>query len=74
MKRKKQIKVDFGLYIKQLRLKQNLTICALAARSGLDCSQVQLIEAGEVDAFVTDIYGLAEGLDLPVAVLLSELE
>jgi transcriptional regulator with XRE-family HTH domain len=74
MGRKEQIKEHFGRHIQQLRLKQNLSIRALAARSGLEYSQVQRIENGKVNLALTTIYGLAEGLDLPIADLFSDLQ
>lgn len=43
----------------------------LAARSGLEYSQVQRISKGQVDLALTTIVALATGLDLPAKELLD---
>jgi len=73
MKRKDLIKENFGRHLQKLRSEQNLSLRKLAARSGLEYSQVQRIASGQVNVSLTTIYALAEGLDIPAAHLLTEL-
>ena len=68
MERKEKIKANFGLYLQKRRLEQDLSIRSLAARSGLEYSQVQRIENGKVNAALTTIYALAEELNLTSSV------
>ena len=74
MERKEKIKANFGLYLQKRRLEQDLSIRSLAARSGLEYSQVQRIENGKVNAALTTIYALAEGLNIPPSSLMPELK
>ena len=60
-----------GRAIRELRLKRELSQEALAARAGLDAKHVQALEAGNTNATVASLVGLARALGVSVADLLG---
>ena len=61
----------FGRRLSQLREEQGISIEQLAARTGLDPSDIARIESGEQDLPITAIFRLAEGLGILPAQLLT---
>jgi len=57
---------EFGLQIRILREKQQLTLEALAKRAGMDAAALGLIERGERNPTLLTLYKIAEGLRVPV--------
>ena len=74
MERTGNLKGDFGLRIRKLLIEQNLSMRALATRSGLESSQVQKIASGQVNITLKTVEALAKGLNISVAKLFSEFE
>lgn len=74
---KEETKVKFGerlLFLLNEYEQRNgikLSLRQLAARSGLEYSQVQRISKGQVDLALTTIKALSQGLDLPAKELLD---
>ena len=63
--------LKFANHLKKLREDKDISIRELAARSGLEYSQVQRIEKGKVNLALTTILALADGLELPQSELLN---
>ena len=78
MDRKESIKIAFAEHLARLleeyRVKHNLkhaSLRKLAGRSNLEYSQVQRIFKGKVDASLTTIISLAEGLEADLHTILN---
>lgn len=74
---KEESKLKFGerllvlLEQHETRTGEKISLRQLAARSGLEYSQVQRITKGQVDLALTTIIALGQGLDLPAKELLD---
>ncbi len=74
MKGKGKLKADLGLRLQKLLLQKDLSIRGLAARSGLEYSQLQKIVSGQVNITLKTVEALAVGLNMSVAELFSEFK
>jgi transcriptional regulator with XRE-family HTH domain len=68
---KDQIKIAFGEHLTRLRMERGLSIHKLAEASDLEYSHVQRIEKGKVNAALTTLTSLAQGLDMSLEELFS---
>lgn len=78
MDRKESIKIAFAKHLadllEQYRVKYDLkkaSLRKLAGRSNLEYSQVQRIFKGKVDASLTTIVSLAEGLEVSLSEIMN---
>ncbi len=60
---------DFGRRVRQLRLEQNLSQEALAARAEVDRSYMGHIERGTHNVTIAKVFLIADALDLPPSLL-----
>lgn len=67
------VRSAFGKRVREVRLSVDLSQEELAHRSGLDRSYVGQVERGERNLTLENIYRLAEGLGVPAARLVVEL-
>lgn len=67
------LRAAFGRRVREVRLAREISQEELAHRSGLDRSYVGQVERGERNLTLESIYKLAEGLGVPIAELVSEL-
>jgi len=72
MNNKEKILLRFATHLTKLRKEKGLSICQLAASSGLEYSQIQRIEKGKVNFAFTTLVTLAQGLDIDLHILLEE--
>jgi transcriptional regulator with XRE-family HTH domain len=63
---KDAISVDVGNRLRQLRAAREISIRALAQKSGLSANALSMIERGKVSPSVSTLYRLAEALGVPV--------
>lgn len=61
----------FGLRVRELRKQKEMTMEALALKSGLSYRQISRIELGKVNPSLTTIYQVAHGLEIDVSSLLK---
>jgi transcriptional regulator with XRE-family HTH domain len=66
MRTKEDIAVTIGRKVRDLRLKNNMTMEALALESGMDYSQLSRIERGKINTSVYHIYLIANVLKVPI--------
>lgn len=64
----------FGRSVRALRHRQGMSQEDLAARSGLDRSYVGGIERGERNVSLRNIKALADGLEVPLADLMRDVD
>lgn len=62
---------DFGARVRELRRAQGLTQVGLAEASGVNRVTVAKIETGGLDAQLSTVHRIAEGLGLSVSALLA---
>lgn len=67
------VRSAFGRRVREVRLSVDISQEELAHRSGLDRSYVGQVERGERNLTLENIYRLAEGLGVPAARLVVEL-
>lgn len=67
------VRSAFGKRLREVRLSFEISQEELAHRSGLDRSYVGQVERGERNLTLENIYRLAEGLRIPAASLVVEL-
>lgn len=67
------IKVKFGLRIKELRIQNNLSQESLAHSADIDRTYIQSIEKGKRNISITTIEKLAGALNISIETLLKNL-
>lgn len=67
------VRAAFGRRLREVRLAAEISQEEMAHRSGLDRSYVGQVERGERNLTLENIYRLAEGLGVPTASLVVEL-
>lgn len=60
-----------GLAIRRLREERELSIAALARASGMHPTSLGRIERGLQDPSLEKLYGLADGLDVPLSLIVD---
>ena len=73
MKEKEEIAIQLGNKIRTLRAEKNMTMEELALESGMDYSQLSLIELGKINTSVYQIYTLARVLRVSVHSVFEDL-
>jgi transcriptional regulator with XRE-family HTH domain len=66
-----EAKEQFGENLQRLRSDAGLTQMQLSNRSGLDMAEISRLESGQRDARLSTIVRLADGLEVPVRMLLE---
>lgn len=64
----------FGMVVRELRLKRQMSQETLAFECGLNRQFISLLELGQRAPSITTIYKLADGLDLKGSELLAAVE
>lgn len=67
------IRIRFGVRLRQLRMRKGLTQVQLAERLGLDRSYLADIERGKRNVSIVNLEIIAKGLGLTLSRLLSKL-
>lgn len=62
--KEKQYLQLFGRRVKQLRTERSLTLRQLSNRSGLDRSQISMIENGKLNVTMSTLIAIAKGLEV----------
>jgi transcriptional regulator with XRE-family HTH domain len=63
-KRLEKIKYEFGIKVKEIRLRQDLTQLDLAAKIGTDVRQIKRIENGETTTSLVMVYLISQALEV----------
>ena len=71
MKKHQDLQEKFGLHIKSLREKRNLSLRDLASKCDLDFSKIGQIENGKTNLKLSTIFELAKGLEVEPKELLD---
>ena len=72
---KSAVSVDVGVRLRQLREQRNLSIRALARKSGLSANALSLIERGRSSPSVSTMYKVAEAMNVTITTFFqTELE
>lgn len=69
--RDKKLLIRFGSHLRKLRLARGMTMEELANTCDMEKSQVYRIEKGKINATLTTLNALAEGLEVPLNSLLE---
>jgi transcriptional regulator with XRE-family HTH domain len=70
----KSILMSFGLSLKKIRLKKNLSQEELAYQSDLHRTYISSVERGERNISLINIVHIANALDIPLTELLGEIK
>jgi len=70
-KEKQKIQAGFAKHLNHLRKQKGYSLRELAARSGLEFSQVQRIEKGKINFAISTLMALVEGLNITPSELLN---
>ena len=70
----KAILMSFGLSLKKIRLKKNLSQEELAYQSNLHRTYISSVERGERNISLINIVHIANALDVPLTELLGEIK
>lgn len=70
--RDKEILIDFGNKLKELRTSKGLTLQELAFEAEMEISQVHRVEKGKINPTLTTLNALAKGLRITLAELVGE--
>lgn len=65
---------QFGIYIRQLRKKKNMTMEDLAYACEVEYSQISRVERGVTNTTMTTLYALSKGLEIPLNELLKDFD
>lgn len=63
--------IAFGLRVKALRLKRNLTQVQLADKGGFDRNYIGMIERGERNPSLINLQRLADSLEVELSILMK---
>ena len=63
---KEAISIDVGLRLKELREARNISMRALATKSGLSANALSMIERGKTSPSVSTLYKLADALGVSI--------
>ncbi len=66
------VSVNVGARLRTLRLERNLSIRALARKSGLSANALSMIERDKTSPSVSTLYKLAEGMRVPITSFFGE--
>ncbi|MBP1949356.1 helix-turn-helix domain-containing protein [Virgibacillus litoralis] len=70
---KEQLLIDFGQKVQQYRIKKKYTQLELAEKANISNNHMGRIERGETNTVITNLFILAEILDIPDS-LLAEMK
>ncbi len=70
----KAILMSFGLSLKKIRLKKNLSQEELAYKSGLHRTYISSVERGERNISLINIVYISNALEIPLYKLLEEVQ
>jgi transcriptional regulator with XRE-family HTH domain len=59
----------FGKRVRQVREQERVTVAELAARTGIDASQISALEAGRFNPTLDEMIDLAEGMGVQLPAL-----
>lgn len=57
---------DFGLYLREIRIKSGLTQETISFESGISRSHIAMIEAGKRDVTLSALFKISRALNLPL--------
>jgi transcriptional regulator with XRE-family HTH domain len=66
------ISVDVGDRLRQLRTERQLSVRALARKSGLSANALSMIERGRTSPSVSTLYKIADALEVPITAFFRE--
>ena len=72
-KTKENIIIEFGNLVREQRLKKEMSQEKLAEKAGLHRTYIGMVERGEKNITINNIYKIAKALDISVADLLKGL-
>jgi transcriptional regulator with XRE-family HTH domain len=64
--------IRFGQKIGQVREREGVSVAELAARSGVDATQINALEAGRFDPPFDVMIALADGVGVPLSALMPD--
>ncbi len=73
MKHKSEISISFGKLLKDLRKRKEISQEELAFRSNLNRTYIGMIERGEKNITLYNLYKISNGLGISLKELLSDL-